>query len=187
MTKAYSTHLTKKILHQLIRRYSQMEKYLKHLFYFECFRDDWPYPSNIKGSVCRKNWCLSALKINSIPHFIHEKLQRFCKLLILGSLNLSHHAHQQKKHLHPSFFIEALQRYCKLLILSTLSIPDCVHQKRWYKATEKFDVYLQAKCQIYSSRPSGNIASRLQTCYFGYFLDAWPRPPKITNKTCMKL
>ena len=109
MTKAYSTHLTKKILHQLIRRYSQMGKYLKHLFYFECFRDDWPYPSNIKGSVCRKNWCLSALKINSIPHFIHEKLQRFCKLLILGSFNLSHHAHQQKN----TFIPPSLLRHCK--------------------------------------------------------------------------
>ena len=70
-----------------------------------------------------------------MPPFILEILQRYCKLVVLGTLGMHGHGHQndgiyfketlmlicmQKKILSPLSF---LPRYWKLVTLGTLSMP----------------------------------------------------------------
>ena len=97
---------------------------------FENFRHAWPHASNMVVSTCRKLWCLSALKFNFISHFFLKILWRFCKLAILGTLqmiglvqrNCWHQLLEKfgvylhaKNQLHPSFLPWDLQTFIKLL------------------------------------------------------------------------
>ena len=46
-------------------------------------------PTNIDSTTCRKFWYSSACKKNNfIPPFFLEALQRYCKLIILGTLSM---------------------------------------------------------------------------------------------------
>ena len=94
---------------------------------------------------------------------------------------------QKKKNFIPPFFYEMLLIYCNLVILATLSMPGFDHQKRSYKLVENFEDYLHAKNQIYPSLLFWKIAKILQACYFGYFGNDWPCPPKPEVSTCRKL
>ena len=53
--------------------------------HFEYFRYAWSSPPKMIVSTCGKLRCLSAPKINFIPHVFLEILQKLCKLIILGT------------------------------------------------------------------------------------------------------
>ena len=55
-------------------------------------------------------------------------------------------------------FLKMLQRNSKLVILGNLGMADYAHLKWLYQFDEIFDVYLQAKNQLCSSRFSWDIA-----------------------------
>ena len=115
-------------------------------FHFESFEHDWPCPPKLMVSTCRKIWCLSAWqKKKIIPHIFLEMLQRYCKLVILRTLEMP--GYGQKKRWYqlvesfdiyfhtkikfmPHLSFEILLRYCKLIILSTLVMPLNRHQKK---------------------------------------------------------
>ena len=77
------------------------------------------------------------------------------------------------------FFIKILQINSKPVILGNLGMAGHTHLKWYYQLEEIFDVYLQAKNQLYSSRFPWDIPMILQTCYFGYFGQAWLHTPKM--------
>ena len=85
--------------------------------------------------ICRWN-------IKFILHVFLEILQRFCKLVVLGTLGMPGYASpkwyyqlvenfcvylQAKIQVHPLYFSGDIAKICKLLILSTLGMPGCVH------------------------------------------------------------
>ena len=84
-------------------------------------------------------------KINFIPPFFLEALQRYCKLVILGTLGMSGYGCQKRwyhfvenfdsylhanNQIHPHLCVELLLRYCKLVILGTLDMPGHAHQRK---------------------------------------------------------
>ena len=85
--------------------------------------------------ICRWN-------IKFILHVFLEILQRFCKLVVLGTLGMPGYASikwyyqlvenfcvylQAKNQVHPLCFSGDIAKICELLILSTLGMPGCVH------------------------------------------------------------
>lgn len=150
---------------------------------FECLKLPWSCPSNMIVSTCRKLWCLSAPKVNLIPCFFPEMLQRFCKVLfwilwhdwtykpkLIASTcrKVWSRSACQKSNFIPTVFLEILER----LQNCTLSMPEYGYQKRRYQLVENFDVYLHAKNQIYHYPLSWDTAKILQTWYFQYFKHA---------------
>ena len=85
------------------------------------------------------------------------------------------------------FFCKIFQRNSKLVILGNLSMPSHTHLKRYFQFDEIFNVYLQAKNQLHSTRFSCDIGKILRTCYFCYFGHAWLWTPKEIISTCRKL
>ena len=85
------------------------------------------------------------------------------------------------------FFLMILLRNSKLVVLSNLGMPGHKHIKWQYHFEGTFDVYLQAKNQLYPPRFPWDIGKILQTCNFGYFGHAWPHTPKVISSTCRKL
>ena len=89
------------------------------------------------------------IKINFIPHFLFEILQRFCKLIILDTLGMNCHVY----HIGLNFRKVSCLSPCKKstsshhsnlrqcegiakLFLSILDISGYGHQKRWYQFVE---------------------------------------------------
>ena len=78
---------------------NDIEKIL-HTCYFDYldiqnFRHVRLCPSYMIVSAYRNLWCLSAQKIIFILNFFLEILQRFCKFVMLGTLDMAIHAHQK--------------------------------------------------------------------------------------------
>ena len=90
--------------------------------------------------ICRQ-------KINFILHDFYEILQRYCKLVVLGTLGMSGYTHpkryyqfvdnfrvylQAKNQLHPPCFSGYIAKICKPLILGTLGMPGYTRSlPRW--------------------------------------------------------
>ena len=109
-----STHILKiKIfLHSFLR-------YRKDIANFSAyFGHDRPNPSKRIVST----WCLSAPKINFIPHFFLEILQGFCKLVILSTLSIT-------------LPFNLFWRYCKDLILQNINNNMIFHSRLFYRKT----------------------------------------------------
>ena len=99
-------------------------------------------------------------KINSILHVFLKILQKYCKLMILATLDIPGYTEPKwyyqlvenfcvylhaKNQLHPPRFSEDIAKICKLLIFGILGIPGYAHPKWYYQLVENFDVYLGAK------------------------------------------
>ena len=88
-------------------------------------------------------------KINFIPPFFIEVLQRYYKFAILGTLgmlgydqwkqycqlveNSNVHLYSKKIIFIPHLFLEILQSYCKLVTLGTLCIPGHANLKQQHQ------------------------------------------------------
>ena len=84
-------------------------------------------------------------------------------------------------------FCKILQRNSKLVILGNFGMPGHTHLKWEHQFEENFDIYLQAKNQLHSSCFPWYTAKILQTCYFGYFGQAWLDAPIMIVSSCRKL
>ena len=138
-------------------------------------------------SIWKNLWCLSESKKSTSFFFLFSL--RYCKdianflfWVLWEFLIISHQKSQQESvgnfraYLHAKkinfithFLIKILQRNTKLVILGNLGMPGHTHLKWEYRFEEIFDVYLQAKNKLHSSRFPWDIPKILQTCYFGYF------------------
>ena len=102
--------------------------------------------------ICRQ-------KIYLILPFFLEKLQRHCKLVILGTLGMTGYAHtksyyqlvenfhvylQVKNQLHPAYFSQDITKICQL-ILGTLGISGYAHPEWQYQLVENYNVYSPAE------------------------------------------
>ena len=116
-------------------------------------------------------------------------LQRFYKIVILGTLGMIGHAHKNRQcqlvekfdvylHAKNQLSIPSFLRYCKDIANLFWVHWTCLAIATRGCYIENFDVYIHAKYQIFPSPLSWNIAKVLQTCYFGYFGNAWEHAPK---------
>ena len=83
----------------------------------------------------------------------HEILQRHCKLVILGTLDMPGYAHPNwyyqlveklvyllaKNQLHHLSFSGDIVNTCKIIVLGTLGMPDYAHPKWQYQIVKNFD------------------------------------------------
>ena len=66
--------------------------------YFGCFEQTWLWPIKTILPACGKVWCLPVCKkIIFIPSLFLEILQRYYRLVILGTLCMLGHTHQKWK------------------------------------------------------------------------------------------
>ena len=75
------------------------------------------------------------------------------------------------------FFLNILQKYYQLLILDTSISSN----------NTNFDLYLHAKKELHLELLFSDIVQILQTCYFGYFENAWSCPSLMIVSPCRKL
>ena len=96
-----------------------------------------------------RNYCINLQKtqtincmqtINFTPHFFLEMSNRYCKLVILGTLSMPDHSQQKLQYQfldnfdsylyakNKLYLSKIFQRYCKLVILGTLDISGNAHQ-----------------------------------------------------------
>ena len=115
--------------------------------------------------ICRQ-------KIKFILYVFLEILQRYCKLIVLGTLGMPGYKKPQwyyqlvanvrvyllsKNQLLPPCFSGNIAKICKLLILRTLGMPGCTHPKVYDQLVEDFHAYLHAKNKFYNSLLSWDI------------------------------
>ena len=130
-------------------------------------------------SIWRNLWCPSESKKSTSLFPFSLKYCKDISNLVFWVLwecltrndvgNFHAYLHAKKLNFIIHFFVKILQRNSKLVILGNFDIPGHTHLKWWYQFEEIFDVYLQAKNKLQSSRFPWDIVKILQTCYFGYF------------------
>ena len=129
------------------------------------------------GMNLRKLWFLSACKTSTssltsfliyfkdIENLLFWKLCGNARPLPSKSLYqfiASFHAYLHAKiDFITQFFLKILQRNSKVVILGNLGMPGPTQLKRSYQFEETFEVYLQAKNQLYLSHFSWDIAKIL--------------------------
>ena len=97
---------------------------------------------------------------NFILYVFLEILQRYCKLVILGTLetpkNIMSTCRRHlclpaiKKSTFSPCFSGDIAKVCKLRILGTLGIPGYTNPKRQYKLVENFNFYLHVKNKLHN-------------------------------------
>ena len=122
-------------------------------YYFGYFEHVWPWPPKLIVINLYQSLMFICMKqINFIPPFFFEILQRYHKLVILGTLGILGYGHQKQwykvvenfnVYFHakfkfiPHLFLGMLLRYCTPFMLGTLDMPDHSHKTKIVSTSKK--------------------------------------------------